>query len=78
MCGPDDRLFSGAQRCYAILEPSACDAIRACEETVLRCMSSVCGCIVCMSNFDHLDKVFSNARQNLSRLQGDQMLDSVR
>ena len=42
MCGPDDRFFSGAQRCYAILEPSACDAFRACEETVLRCMCSVC------------------------------------
>ena len=25
----------------AILEPSACDAFRACEETVLRCMCSV-------------------------------------
>ena len=30
----------------AILEPSACDAFRACEETVLRCMCSVCGCPV--------------------------------
>ena len=36
---PDDRFFSGAQRCYAILEPSACDAFRACEQTVLhRCV----------------------------------------
>ena len=30
MCRPDDRLFSGAQRRYAILEPSACDAFRTC------------------------------------------------
>ena len=30
----------------AILEPSACDAFRACEETVLRCMCSVYGCTV--------------------------------
>ena len=29
-----------------IIEPSACDAFRACEETVLRCMCSVCGCPV--------------------------------
>ena len=28
------------------LEPSACDAFRACEETVLRFMCSVYGCIV--------------------------------
>ena len=43
MCGPDDRFFSGAQRCYAILEPSACDAFRACEQTVLhRCVVSGC------------------------------------
>ena len=27
----------------AILEPSAGDAFRACEGTVLRCMNSVCG-----------------------------------
>ena len=46
MCGPDDRFFSGAQRSYAILEPSACDAFRACEQTVLRCMGSVYGCTV--------------------------------
>ena len=43
---PDDRFFSGAQRCYSILEPSACDAFRACEQAVLRCMCSVCGCTV--------------------------------
>ena len=43
---PDDKLFSDAQRCYAIIEPSACDAFRACEETVLRCMCSVYGCTV--------------------------------
>ena len=48
MCGPDDRFFSSAQRCYAILELSACDAFRACEETVLRCMCSVCGCTLYM------------------------------
>ena len=41
MCGPDDRFCSGAQRCYAILEPSTCDAFRACEETVLRCAVSM-------------------------------------
>ena len=46
MCGPDDRFFSGAQRCYAILEPSACDPFRACEQTVLRSMCSVYGCAV--------------------------------
>ena len=46
MCGPDDRFFSGAQRCCAILEPNACDAFRACEQTVLRCMCSVYGCTV--------------------------------
>ena len=33
----------------AILEPSACDAFRACEETALRCMCSVYGCIVSMN-----------------------------
>ena len=33
----------------AILEPSACDAFRACEETVLRCMCSVYGCTVCIA-----------------------------
>ena len=39
--------LSGAQRCYAILEPSACDAFRACEETVLdSCMCIVSGCPV--------------------------------
>ena len=38
-CAPDDRFFSDAQRCYAILEPSACDAFRACEQTILhRCV----------------------------------------
>ena len=26
-----------------ILEPSACDAFRACEQAVLRCMCSLCG-----------------------------------
>ena len=46
MCGPDDRFFSGAQRCNAIIEPSACGAFRACEETVLRSMCSVYGCTV--------------------------------
>ena len=46
MCGPDDRFFSGAQRCYAILKPCACDAFRDCEQTVLRCMCSVYGCTV--------------------------------
>ena len=30
----------------AILEPSACDAFRACEESVLRCMCVVSGCPV--------------------------------
>ena len=30
----------------AILGPSACGAFRACEETVLRCRCSVCGCTV--------------------------------
>ena len=30
----------------AILEPSACDAFRACEQAALRCMCSVCGCTV--------------------------------
>ena len=30
----------------AILEPSACDAFRACEDTALRCMCRVCGCPV--------------------------------
>ena len=30
----------------AILEPRACDAFRACEETVLRCMCSVYVCTV--------------------------------
>ena len=30
----------------AILEPSACDAFRACEQAVLRCICSVCGCTV--------------------------------
>ena len=36
---PNDRFFSGAQRCDAIPEPSACDAFRACEQTVLhRCV----------------------------------------
>ena len=42
-------LFSGAQRCYAIIGPSACDAFRACEETVLRCTCSVYGCTVHLS-----------------------------
>ena len=46
MCGSDDRFCSSAQRCYAIIEPSACDAFRACEETVLRCTCSVEGCTV--------------------------------
>ena len=42
MCRPDERFFSSAQSCYAILEPSACDAFRACEQTVLhRCVLCV-------------------------------------
>ena len=35
----------------AILEPSACDAFRVCEETVLRCMCTVCGCPVYTVDF---------------------------
>ena len=34
--------FSGAQRCYAILAPNACDAFRACEGTVKRLYCAVC------------------------------------
>ena len=41
MCGPDDRFFSSAPTCYAILAPNACDAFRACEEIVLRCIMGV-------------------------------------
>ena len=42
MCRPDDRFFSGAQRCDAIIEPNAYVAFRACEQTVLH----RCGCPV--------------------------------
>ena len=63
MCGPDDRFFSGAQRCYAILEPSACDAFSACEETALRCTCSVYGCTVYLFSVDFL-KFFPGNRNH--------------
>ena len=44
MCGPDDRFFAGAQRCSAILEPSACDAFRAWK----RLYCAVCAVFMCV------------------------------
>ena len=43
----------------AILEPRACDALRACADTVLRCMCSVYGCTVCSSRADPAGGVFT-------------------
>ena len=67
MCGPDDRFFSGAQRCYAILEPSACDAFRACEETVLRWMCSVYGCTVYRLRKEGMEEQFNMRSMSPSR-----------
>ena len=39
----------------AILEPSACDAFRACEHAALRCVCSVCGCTVNTHTVDFLE-----------------------
>ena len=41
-----DQMTDPFQARTEILEPSACDAFRACEETVLRNMCSVHGCTV--------------------------------